>query len=428
MPEQWRILGERIREHIWIIPMTCAVVAAIAAELMVIVDQEAIDATDAFFLFGGGPESARETLSTIASAMLTFTGLVFTITMLVLQLASNQLSPRVIRTFLRDRTNQVVLGIFVATFVHALVVLRSVRGDEEFVPALAVMWGYGLLLVAVAAFIYYIDHMAHAIRASTVIASVGDETRSSLDRLFPEEVGDEPEVEPPIAMGPPLRTVGASDRSGVLVSIDEDGLMRLAVEHDGVLEVVPRVGDFVAAGSPLIRIHAERLPFLDEKLQKTVATDRERSMEQDTPFGIRQLVDMAERALSPSLNDPTTAVQAIDQMHDILRRLATKRFPSRVRLDDEGRPRLLLRRPDWPDYVHLALDEVRQYGATSLQVMRRLRAMLEDLMEAAPEERRGPLRVQLDLLDASVARSFPDEHDREVARDTGTVAAGDADS
>jgi uncharacterized membrane protein len=427
MPERWRVLGERIREHIWIIPLTFAVVAAVIAEAMVIVDENVIDETDEFFLFGGGPESAREVLSTIASAMLTFTGLVFTITMLVLQLASNQLSPRVIRTFLRDRTNQVVLGLFVATFVHALVVLRSVRGDEEFVPALAVMWGYALLLVAVGAFIYYIDHMAHAIRASTVIASVGDETRRSLERVFPEDVGEEPEDEPPLVMGAPLRTVAAPARSGVLVAIDEDELLGLATGHDAVIEVIPRIGDFVAAGSPLFRIHGERRPLIDEKLQDTITTGRERSMEQDTPFGIRQLVDMAERALSPSLNDPTTAVQAIDQLHDILRRLATRRFPSRVRLDEDGRPRLLLRRPDWPDYVHMALDEIRQYGATSLQVMRRLRAMVEDLIEAAPEDRRGPLRDQLALLDASVERSFEDEHDRRIARDTGTIATGRAD-
>jgi uncharacterized membrane protein len=181
-------LLERLRLRLWFIPSLFAIGAAIAAVVLITIDRALADDGLAIIRFGGTAEGARSVLSTVAQSMLTFTGLVFTITMLVLQLAANSLSPRVMRTFLRDRQNQVVLGLFVATFVFTLLVLREVRapdGDDGFVPGLSIWASFALLLASVGAFIYYIDHMAHAIRASTVIGNIAQETREAIDDRYP---------------------------------------------------------------------------------------------------------------------------------------------------------------------------------------------------------------------------------------------------
>lgn len=426
------LLAEAIRSRLWVIPGVSAIAAFITAMALVALDRALGADMAAVISFDGGADSARGILSTIAAAMLSFTGLVFTVTMLVLQLASSQLSPRVTRTFLRDRLNQIVLGLFVATFVYALLVLREVRSPDpgpEFVPGIATWWAIALLLASIAAFIAYIDHMARSIRASSVIASVADETRSAIERLYPADVGDEPEsnavatdTESAAAWAlTPTRLVGSGDSSGVVVAIDESGLMEQAVAAALVLEVIPRIGEHVVADSPLIVVRgASASPDLDDdRLRATITLGRERTMDQDAAFGFRQLVDIAERALSPGINDPTTAVQVLDELHDILRRLIRCRFPAPVRLDETGAVRLILPRPDFGDYLDLALDEIRLDGAGSLQVARRMNALLDDLLAIAPPEIEPVLRRHRTVLDEAIERDFHTEHDRELARRRG---------
>jgi len=399
-----------------------AVGAALLALLLTWVDHQlADDPSPLFFMFSGTADGARSVLSTIAQSMLTFTGLVFTITMLVLQLASGQLSPRVMRTFLRDRGNQVVLGLFVATFVYTLLILRDVRspvdGEGGFVPALSTWVAFTLLLASVAAFIYYIDHMAHAIRASTVITSIWHETAAAIDHLFPERLGEDAELGA-IAVdrdrdkpdGPDL--VLPSRRAGVVVSVDEDGLFRAASHGDRRLELVPAIGDFVAENAPLIRLWGSWDPPAAEALHTSIGLADERTLDQDAAFGFRQLVDIAVRALSPGINDPTTAVQALDRIHDLLRRLAVCRFPSRFRADDGGVVRVVVQRPGWDAYVHLGLDEIRLAGEGQLQVHRRLRAILADLGSITPGDRQAVLRDEQARIDAAAERSFAGVRDR----------------
>jgi len=329
---QFEAMRERLRLSLWFLPTVFAVGAALLALLLTWVDHQlADDPSPLFFMFSGTADGARSVLSTIAQSMLTFTGLVFTITMLVLQLASGQLSPRVMRTFLRDRGNQVVLGLFVATFVYTLLILRDVRspvdGEGGFVPALSIWVAFTLLLASVAAFVYYIDHMAHAIRASTVITSIWHETAAAIDHLFPERLGEDAE---PGAIAvhrdrdepdnPNL--VLTSRRAGVVVGVDEDELFRAASHGDRRLELVPAIGDFVAENAPLIRLWGSWDPPAAEALHASIGLADERTLDQDAAFGFRQLVDIAVRALSPGINDPTTAVQALDRIHDLLRRLA----------------------------------------------------------------------------------------------------------
>ncbi len=414
-----------LRSRMWFIPSVFAIGATIAAFVLVPLDRlldQAMPGILSGLLFVGGPESARLVLATIGTAMLSFTGLVFTVTMLVLQLASGQLSPRVMRTFLRDRTTQSVLGLFVATFLYSLLVLREVRSpvDGWFVPAITVTVAYLLLVASVGAFVFYIHHMAQAMRAVSVLGSVGDETRAAIDRLYPERIGEEPE--PPIP-GLPTRApdqLAIQERTpGVITSVDEERLMEIAGEHALTVALLHQVGDFVPQGAPLLALWSRADDPPDEtlvgQLAGAVQIGRERTMTQDAAFGFRQIVDIAERALSPGVNDPTTALQALDQIHDLLRRLAGRGFPSPVRLDEKGDLLLYLPRPGWPDYVALAIDEIRQYGSGSIQIARRLRHLLLDVQTVAPAAREEPIVRQLRLLDAGIAQAFSAPEDRLAA-------------
>ena len=415
---QLRALQDRLRQSLWLLPAVFASFAALLAFVLTQVDQElSRDPGALWFMFGGTAEGARSVLSTIAQSMLTFTGLVFSITMLVLQLASTQLSPRVMRTFLRDLSNQVVLGLFVATFVFTLLVLRDVRsefdGGDRFVPGLSIWVAFTLLLASIAAFIYYIDHMAHAIRASTVIHNIWAETRDAIERLTTED--GEPNAHEFRPDGPPDAMASAAE-AGVIFALDEDALVEAAREADGVVRFTVGVGDFVPEGAPLAELWGSWGESGVDAVRGAVNTARERSLVQDVAFGFRQLVDVAIRALSPGTNDPSTAVQAIDRIHDLLRRLVARPGPQSVRRDESGAARVILRVPDWEDYAHLAIDEIRLSGRSSLQVNRRLRDLLEDLMSVAPPDRKGVLRDLLNRLDTSAEDAFTDRKDVADAR------------
>lgn len=419
---QFEALRERLRLSLWFLPAVFALGAALLAFVLTWVDHHlAADSSLLFFMFSGTADGARSVLSTIAQSMLTFTGLVFTITMLVLQLASGQLSPRVMRTFLRDRGNQVVLGLFVATFVYTLLILREVRtpvaGEGGFVPSVSIWVAFALLLASVAAFVYYIDHMAHSIRASTVIASIWKETVAAIDHLFPARLGDDADPGAIADEGDRDKPGGhvlvlTSRRTGVVVGVDEEALFRAASNGDRRIELVPAIGDFVAENAPLIRLWGSWDAPAAEALHAAIGLADERTLEQDVAFGFRQLVDIAIRALSPGINDPTTAVQALDRIHDLLRRLAVCRFPSRFRADELGVIRVIVQRPGWDAYVHLGLDEIRLAGAAQLQVHRRIRAILADLISVAADRRQAVLRDERARIEAAAERSFADVRDR----------------
>jgi uncharacterized membrane protein len=440
-----------LRESLWFIPGMLAIASLLLAGVLVIVDAHLGDTgQDLPFIYAGSVEGAREVLSTIAMSMLTFTGLVFSITMLVLQAASSQLSPRVLRTFLRDRGNQVVLGLFVATFLFALVVLRYTRsagedGEGELVPGLSIAAAFVLLLASIGAFIYYIDHMAHAIRASTVIHNIAAETRIVLKDLFPEPFGepdedhDHSEVAGPsdadtqrlaaLPSGAPTETVKAPE-SGVLVNVDEKSLLKSVGREDGhesedrFVEMVSHIGDYLPEGSTVFRVWGSWDEDELKGLQGAVQMSHERTIEKDAAFGIRQLVDIALRALSPGINDPTTAIQAIDRLHDVLYRIVQRRIPSPVRRDPSGKAVLFLRRPGWPDYVLLSVEEIRLAAEEQVHVLRRMRQMLISLLEIAPAERRPPLEEAIERIDRSASRGLDDGLDRRIARPTEPAGQG----
>ncbi len=407
-------LREHVRLSLWFMPALFALGAILLGIILLAVDQRLSGSATLFFLYGGTAEGARSVLSTIAQSMLTFTGLVFTITMLVLQLASAQLSPRVMRTFLRDRSNQAVLGLFVATFVYTLVVLREVRsgvdGTAAFVPGLSIWVGFALLLGSVAAFVFYIDHMAHSIRATTVIGRIARETRQALDHLYPDRVGQSGASEPRVDVSEESSIVINAPKAGVLLSVDE-GRLSEAASGQRRVQVLGAMGDFIAQGAPIARLSGPWDSGAADQIRDAVGIGDERSVEQDPAFGFRQLVDIALRALSPGTNDPTTAVQALDRLHDLLRHLVGRALPPRIHRDRSGQMKVALPGPAWEDYLELAVEEIRIAGCGQVQVARRLRRLLQDLLSIAPDERTPVLRHQLNLLESGVARCLPNEAD-----------------
>ncbi len=395
-----KVLRESVRNGFWAVPTLCVLVAVVLSTALVRLDHALSDGFGGRFTFGAGPDGAREVLSAITSSLITFTGLVFSITVVVLQLTSSQFSPRVLRTFLRDRVTQTALGMFVATFVYALLVLRTVdSGDAAFVPAVSTSVAVLLLLVSVGMFVAFIHHITQAIQASTIIATTGDETRRLLERLPPAE---RPDTEQPLwaLPGPPTLQLPARTR-GVVTGVDEQALVKAAQAADVVLVLRARTGDYVPEGALLVDVHGASDGLHAAAVLDAVSQGRRRTMDQDIAFGIRQLVDIAERALSPGTNDPTTAVQVLDELHDVLRRLATRHLPSHVVCGPDGQVRLVRPPVRFGDLLALALDEIEQYGADALPVRHRIRALLTELASAALPAHRQAVEDRLARYDTA---------------------------
>jgi uncharacterized membrane protein len=352
----------------------------------------------------GGPDAAVEILGTVAASMVSLTALVLTITMVVVQLAMGQFSPRIVQRILQDKPSQFAIGIFVGTFAHAMLTLREVHTDGEgIVPGLAVVVAFVLVVISIMVLVWYVNHIGRALRVSALIELVGNDTRQLLDKFY-ANVGPACTAEQSTICAP---------RSGVITLVDHKQLVRIAKAGDCVLNLRPALGEFVPAGAPLFEIAGPTDRVDVNAAIQSVKFGLERTLDQDMAYGLRLLVDIAERSLSdgPFL-DPTTAVQAIDRLHDCLRQLARRPFPDGQYRDTSGEVRLVTPSLTWDDYVHLAFDEIRMAGVGSPQIARRLRAALEDLLEVAPLERQRPLQEQLDLLQSGIENTMTEGRDR----------------
>lgn len=391
------IVRERLRSSLWFTP-SLFIAASIAAALSLEALDRALGRTASgerlLIAFSGGPVAARAVLGTIAGSILTLTGLVFSITMLVLQLTSTQYSPRALRTFLLDRTSKVAMGVFLGTFTFALLGLRAVRSGTEqgdpFVPGMLVSGAFVLTLASLYMFLIYIHHIAKRIQASSIIAAIAEESVEALDRMYPNEVGAQGEHEAASDLGE-ASAVLLAPRSDFIVSVDEKGLVGLATERDVCFQMVHRVGAFVSEGQPLVRVFGGSLKDANEVLKHVHFSDQ-RTMEQDLAYGFRQLIDVALRALSPSTNDPSTAVGALDRIHDLLRRLGARDFPRPVHRDDRGAIRLLTVPVTWEYFVLLAGTELVHYGAGHPQMAERLGEMYQDLTGTLSPDRAAVVR------------------------------------
>lgn len=390
----------RMWRPFWALPAAC-VIAAVVLGILLPQWEEELGVTRLQYVFQGGPDGAREVLGTIASAMISVTGLVFSITMVVLQLASSQFTPRVLGGFLQYRVVQGTLGIFLSTFVFALTVTRYVRGDnegEQFVPQLSVTLAFLMTLACVGFFLAFIHRITTSIQVSHVISRIGDRTLKLADVMYPELAAEEPAGFGPTWSPEPgtARVSPGAPRHGVIVHVDYKGLARWAAEHDAVVTVDRPVGQFIAEGQQVLGVWGVEELSEDEVrwLYSFLGLSSQREMKQDVAFGIRQLADIADRALSSGINDPTTAVQCLDELHRVLRRLVQRASPSPYIADADGQVRVVHDPQAINDLVDLAVLEIAHFGTDTMQVPQRLRMMLEDLLQVcAPRYRAGVERL-----------------------------------
>ena len=418
---RWQKLVIHLKASLWFVPVLCVLAgAAISFGTLALDRLSGYDAIPESLV--GGPDSATAILTTVAASMVSLTALVLTITMVVVQLAMGQFSPRIVQRILRDKPSQLAIGLFVATFVHAILAVREVTNNGDGtgqVPGIAVITSFVLVLVSIAVLVIYVQHIGQALRVSALIELVGKDSRKLVDRRYPDEMT-------PPAAEPGSPPVICAPKSGVLTVIGEKQLVEEAARADVVLELVPGLGQFVPAGASLFVVHGEPDGLDEDRLHEALILKLERTLDEDVAYGMRLLVDIAERSLADSpFQDPTTAVQAIDRLHDLLRQLARRPFPDGRHRDATGQVRLIVKTTSWEDYVHLAFDEIRMAGAGSPPVARRLVAALRDLRSIAPAERVAAIDEQLDLLEAATTAAMDDERDVESAlrRDRDAIGA-----
>lgn len=394
-------LQDALASNLWLIPLIAFVAVVALARGLLLYDQTFGTRSDAWFVYGGSSSGARQMLSTIAGSMITFIGMVFSSTIVVLQLASSQYSPRVLRGFFRDRVIQTALGTFIATFAYAILVLREIREEpgHSFVPGLSVYVGISLVWLSLAMFVTYLNHIVQRIRPVTIIEIAATETRDCLSRLAADRYDPAPFERPAT---PPQNVVAGN--YGLVASVDEPAILAIAERTQAIVEVLPLAGDFVRSDTATMLVWASPpLQYEDlRRLAGCVSLERERTMREDPLFGFRQLVDVADKALSPGINDPTTAVQVLDQIHELLYRFA-EALPLRdVYCDGASVPRVFVPRPSWENVLDHALEEILLYGSGSLHVMRRMREIVIDLESIVAPPLRPSLVAFLRRIDDAV--------------------------
>ncbi|MEO7987254.1 MAG: DUF2254 domain-containing protein [Gemmatimonadales bacterium] len=426
----------RLSSSLWFVPGVI-VFAAVALAVLLIdasIPLGGRPAAEWPRVFGAGADGSRGMLTAVATSMITVAGVVFSITIVTLSLAASQYSSRVLRNFMNDRANQAVLGVFVGIFAYCLIVLRTIRGGDEgqFVPALAVLGAVVLAFVGIGFLVYFIHHIATAIQASHILATVSADTLRTVDRMLPEPFAGDGSGPDPARAPASGRTVRA-DKSGYVQTVDEEGLLRLASEEGVTIRMARGVGDFVIEDGPLLALDGDGEPdeTLADRTRGLVGIGRQRTMDQDVGFGIRQIVDVALKALSPGINDTTTAVMCLDYLTAILSRISGRQIPPRSRVEG-GTLRLTLCPLSYAQMVDEGFDQIRHHGEGNVAIAARLLWALETLTALVPNgERREVIHRQAGALLESITRAIiPDGERRALearaaalfARSAGTTA------
>ncbi len=419
-----RQLGSNLRSSFWLVPSLIVAVSAVFAAVLIETDSMGSDRwlTQWPRLFGAGAQGARDMMSTIAGSMMTVVGVTFSMILVVLALASSQYTSRILRNFMRSSITQVVLGIFAGIFTYCLIVLRTIRGGEEgaFVPNLAVFFGFVMALGGVGALMFFIHHIASSIQASSIIASVAEETIATIDRLFPErQVEQEPDTD---THDHTLRALTArtwrgvpSTESGYIQNVNMAGLVRVAKDKQTIVRMEHTVGGFVVQHTTLLSLALEDEPDAETMtaLQEAFNISRYRTVEQDVAFGIRQIVDVALKALSPGINDTTTAVMCVDYLSTILARLAPRHIPSPSYHTEKGELRVIARGASFENLLADSFDQIRSNANGDLAIMVQMLGALHTIagLTVRPERRRA-LRDQVQWIADLAARTLESAHDR----------------
>lgn len=417
---------DALRTQLWPLPMI-GVMSAIAAGIVLPhVDSalaNAMPAAVSDLLFGGGAAEAREVLATIAGSAITVTSLTFSLTVVTLQLASGQYSPRLLRTFARDRFVQGTLALFLATFVYALTVLRTVRGGTVdnglFVPKLSVTMGYLLALSAVVFLVFFLAHLASEIRVETLISTVHSDVSQTARQVF---AGRDDRPVAPVPVVPPWAAQICAGSTGFVNNIDSDSLLAAATDADAVLSVFRMPGEWVVAGTPIASawpveaaagLDRDAVKSLSNRVRAAVRTSDERTTVEDVTFGLQQLTDVAVRALSPSLNDPTTAIHTLGHSSALLCELVQRRLGPEIITDDRGVLRVAIRRPDLTELLDLAVSQPRRYGASDSCLLSRVFELLRELAWSATDpDHKAAISDQLARLRHTVSQQRFDDSER----------------
>jgi len=410
-----------LRASLWFVP-SLVVLGAVALSLAMIQLDDVLRLSwlDKWSrLFGAGAEGSRGMLTAIATSMITVAGVTFSITMAALAQAAGQYSPLVLRNFMRDRANQLVLGTFGGIFVYCLIVLRSIRGGEdEFIPTLAVTLALVHALIGIGVLLYFIHHMASVLQASSMLAIIAGRTLRSFDTLFPEQLGED--IDEP-------RTLdcqrGLDSRrwqqirprqTGYVQSIDTDTLLSVARDADAVIRFECAIGDFVIEDLAVASIGLQQEPDRSvlDAIRDSFIIGEYRTTEQDAAFGLRQIVDMGVKALSPGINDPTTACACLDYIGAIMVRLASRRVPSSERRVD-GKLRIIAAGPTFKDMADLAFDQMRHHARDHVVVLTAIvKAIDRTAVVTASIERNRILLTHLERTELYGSRLLEDDPGR----------------
>ncbi len=409
-----------LQNAIWVLPCAGLALALIAGGVV-----DHLESHVQYTFYDVGPEGARALVAALVGATFSFIVFVFSVLLVAVQIASAQLSPRVITSMLRDPPAKLALAVFVFTFAFDV---DTLAGIEQDVPQLAVFLAVVFTIVSIGAFLLLLDYAAHALRPVSIAQRIGDAGVRVIEAAYRKTLAEAPAPRPgPALDGAPTLTVQHTGPSGTVMAFDVRGLVQIAEQAGCVIVMAPQAGDFVARGELLCEVHGPAARIDPRAIRHAIAVGPARTLDHDPAFAFRVLVDIAARALSPAVNDPTTAVLMLDQLQRLLRAAGMRRLDVGQVHDASGALRLVFGMPGWDDLVQLAVSEVRLYGIGSLQIPRRMRAMLTTLIGALPPERHAALHTELRLLDQAVARTYTDPDERARANVADLQGMGGSD-
>ena len=399
-----------LRSALWVVPLIAIVLVLVTVPAL-----RWLDGVLRWRISGLTVTGAESLLQSVVTLTLSFVVFTFSSMLVAIQIASGQLTPRIIATtLLRDNVVRYSVGLFVYSLVFAIMGLNRLERVNELLTVACGLLG----IASMATFLFLIDHAARLLRPVSILAHVGDRGLAVVRTVYPATVSDEAD-----ATGPwvppadgPRRLVRHSGTSSHVLAVDFGTLVAEARRRKGIVELVPRVGDFVAYDEPLFVLYGGATAITGRVLRGTVAFGEERTMEQDPLFAFRIITDIGLKALSRAINDPTTAVLAIDQLHRLLKAVGKRQLRGETITDERGAVRVVHRTPNWEDFVHIATREIRACGADSIQVVRRQRAMLDGLIASLPEHRHPALEQERQLLDRTIDAVYSLEGDRALAR------------
>jgi uncharacterized membrane protein len=408
--KQFYHLKNYLRSSLWVVPFIAIPLELVATRVL-----HRMDGWLGWSFLGIGVPGAQAMLNALITASLTFIVFTFGSLLVALQVASGQLTPRIIATILlRNDVVRYTTGLFIFTLLFSISAINRIQ-TTVFELVLFVSAFLGILCCG--AFLYLIDYAARLLRPISIVALVGKDGLAVIESVYPDpSLGPNQMKSQPHKLGAPGRIIQHQGISEIILAVNLKELTAEAEKSNGVIEFVPQVGDFIATDEPLFKLYGGATSLDEQKLRSTVAFGPERTIEQDPTFAYRIIIDIALKALSPAINDPTTAVIAIDQLHRLLRKAGNKNLRTEEILDKSGQLVVIFRTPNWEDFVHLAFTEIRHCGVQNMQIARRLRAMIENLIQTLPKHRHAVLQKELTLLDRDVEKYFVHPEDLALAR------------